>query len=76
MLSGFYPCKRKRYAYVFMLGFDQGLAYSESVGLTGKMIFSNESNSATAIDNAQQIDSALCKLVGFGRECKDKTRLP
>ena len=33
-----------------------------------KMIFSNKSNSETAIDNMQQTDSASCTFVSFGSE--------
>ena len=33
-----------------------------------KTIFSNEANSETAIDNAQQTDSASCKFICFGGE--------
>ena len=53
-----------------MLRFDQGLAYSNSVRLrpTRKMICSNEANLQTAIENAQQTDSASCKFVCFGSE--------
>ena len=34
-----------------------------TLGLHGKRFFSNEANSETAIDNAQQTDSASCKFV-------------
>ena len=34
----------------------------------GNDFFSHEANSETAIDNAQQTDSALCKFVCFGSE--------
>ena len=37
-------------------------------GPTWETIFSNEANSETAIDNAQQTDSASCKFVCFGSE--------
>ena len=37
-------------------------------GLHGKRFFSNEANSETAIDNAQQTDSVPCKFVCFGSE--------
>ena len=36
----------------------------------GKDFFSNEANSQTAIDNAQQTDPASCKFVCFGGETK------
>ena len=35
---------------------------------TWKTIFSNEADSETATDNAQQTDSASCKFVCFGSE--------
>ena len=35
---------------------------------TWETIFSNEANSQSAIDNAQQADSASCKFVCFGSE--------
>ena len=39
-----------------------------ALGLQGKCFFSNEANSQTAIENAQQTDSASCKFVCFGSE--------
>ena len=34
----------------------------------GNDFFSNQANSQTAIDNAQQTDLASCKFAGFGSE--------
>ena len=39
-----------------------------TLGLHGKRFFSNEANLETAIDNAQQTDSAPCKFDCFDGE--------
>ena len=36
--------------------------------LHGKSVFSNKSNSETAINNVQKTNSTLCKFVDFGSE--------